>query len=80
MGLPVLSLLPNCHAARAGVLVGDEVVKVNDCDITSVADYVKAMSAARDKGRLTTILVVKRGDELLTLEMIAGRPAPADSN
>lgn len=80
MGLPVLALVPGCHAERAGICVGDEVVKIDDQIIDSIDDYVQATTDAQVNNKLTVMVEVKRDGKLLVFEMIAGRPAPVGLN
>lgn len=69
-GIPVLDLIPGCHAERAGVKVGDQILKVNGQEINDIDDYVNA--AALEKH--TRTLVVLRNEVLIDIEMIVGPP------
>jgi S1-C subfamily serine protease len=80
IGLPVVVVFPDSHAERAGIQPGDIVMKINEIDINNVGDYVAAMTAMRNRNQLTTTLQVKRGDQLLMLEMMIAKPMVSGLN
>jgi len=75
-GIPVLGLMPGCHAERAGVKVGDQIVSVNGQEINTWDDYVAA-SALRNHSR--TVVVVREGVSL-EIEMVVGPPVSERSS
>jgi S1-C subfamily serine protease len=71
-GIPVLGLMPGCHAERAGVKVGDLLLKVNGLPINSMEDYVAAVAL---KKHSQTVVVLRNGI-MIDFEMARGAPSP----
>jgi S1-C subfamily serine protease len=76
-GIPVLGLIPGCHAERAGIRIGDRIVKTNGFNVNSMDDYIKAIQNRRH----SQTVVVLRDGMLIDIEMVIGAPlADGQSN
>ena len=53
---------PNSDAADEGFQRGDLIISVNNQPVTSPAQVVAAVDAARKAGRTSVLLLVKRGN------------------
>jgi serine protease Do len=60
-GVIVTAVDPNANAAEQGLQRGDLIVSVNNQPVTSPAQVVAAVDAARKAGRSSVLLLVKRG-------------------
>jgi serine protease Do len=60
-GVLVTRVAPNSPAAEKGIRSGDVITRINRRPVTSVADAVAALNAARDENG-TALLLVRRGD------------------
>ncbi|MES2135613.1 MAG: Do family serine endopeptidase [Pseudomonadota bacterium] len=60
-GVIITSVDPNADAAEKGLQRGDLVVSVNNQLVTSPAQVIAAVDAARKSGRSSVLLLVKRG-------------------
>lgn len=69
-GIPVVGLVDGCHAARAGVKVGDQLLQVNGMEVNSMHDY---MLAIKDRKHSQTVVVLRDGI-LIDIEMAIGAP------
>jgi S1-C subfamily serine protease len=66
-GLKVEAVLDEKPAVKAGMKDGDIIVKMGDLPIHDIQDYMKGLGMF-EKGQ-STIVVVKRGEELINLEV-----------
>ena len=53
---------PNSDAAEQGLQRGDLIISVNNQLVTSPAQVIAAVEAARKAGRPSVLLLVKRGN------------------
>ncbi|MFL6732398.1 MAG: Do family serine endopeptidase [Sphingomicrobium sp.] len=60
-GVIVTSIDPNANAAEQGLQRGDLIVSVNNQPVTTPAQVIAAVDAARKAGRSSVLLLVKRG-------------------
>jgi serine protease Do len=60
-GVIVTSVDPNANAAEQGIQRGDLIISVNNQVVTSPAQLIAAVDAARKAGRSSVLLLVKRG-------------------
>ena len=60
-GVIVTAVDPNSDAAEEGLQRGDLIMSVNRQPVTTVAQIVGAVDAARKAGRTSVLLLVKRG-------------------
>ena len=60
-GVIVTAVDPNSDASEQGLQRGDLIVSVNNQPVTSPAQVVAAVDAARRSGRASALLLVKRG-------------------
>ncbi|HEY6048438.1 MAG TPA: Do family serine endopeptidase [Sphingomicrobium sp.] len=60
-GVIITAVDPNANAAEQGLQRGDLVMSVNNQPVTSPAQIVAAVDAARRAGRTSVLLLVKRG-------------------
>ncbi len=67
-GLPVLAVTPDSAAARLGLRVGDRLLAINDQAVTTQLDPGPVLLAAVAAGDGELTLVVRRGDEQLSLK------------
>ncbi len=75
-GIPVLGLIPGCHAEKAGVKVGDILISANGIELNTMADYIKLVNT---RGHSQTVVVLRDG-ELIEIEMALGKQAEGDLN
>jgi serine protease Do len=61
-GVIVTAVDPNANAAEQGIQRGDLIISVNNQLVTSPAQIVSAVDAARKAGRSSVLLLVKRGN------------------
>lgn len=69
----IVYVIPNGPSDKAGLLVGDKILKVNDSSITKKAlsvDEIKGL--IRGPGGSKALLLIKRGAELKKYEVIRG--------
>ena len=70
----IQSVTANSPAAKAGLRDGDVLLKVDNVEIDSVADFDAALRGMKPGNEIT--LVLRRGDERLTITVMLGkRPA-----
>jgi serine protease Do len=60
-GVIITAVDPNASAAEQGLQRGDLIVSINNQPVTSPAQIVAAVDAARRAGRSSVLLLVKRG-------------------
>jgi len=60
-GVIITSIDPNSNAAEQGLQRGDLIVSVNNQPVTSPAQVIAAVDAARKAGRSSVLLLVQRG-------------------
>jgi serine protease Do len=60
-GVLITSVDPNANAAEQGLQRGDLILSINNQTVTSPAQVVAAVDAARKAGRSSVLLLVKRG-------------------
>jgi len=60
-GVIITALDPNSNAAEVGLQRGDLIISVNNQPVTSPAQVVAAVDAARKAGRSSVLLLIKRG-------------------
>ena len=60
-GVIVTAVDPNSDAAEQGLQRGDLIVSVNNQLVTTPAQVILAVDAARKAGRASVLLLVKRG-------------------
>ena len=60
-GVIITAVDPNANAAEQGLQRGDLIVSVNNQPVTSPAQVIAAVDAARKAGRASVLLLVKRG-------------------
>ena len=53
---------PNANAAEQGIQRGDLIISVNNQAVTSPAQVVAAVDAARKASRSSVLLLIKRGN------------------
>ena len=61
-GVVITAVDPNSDAAEKGFQRGDLILSVNNRAVTSPAQVVAAVDAARRAGRTSVLLLVKRGN------------------
>ena len=66
-GMRVDGVSDNKPGFKAGVKTGDVVIKLGELNVKNVQDYMKALSVFKKGDK--TIVVVKRGNENLSLEL-----------
>src|SRR5438270_11806947 len=60
-GVLITSVDPNANAAEQGLQRGDLIVSVNNQPVTTPAQVIAAVDAARKAGRTSVLLLVQRG-------------------
>jgi serine protease Do len=60
-GVIITAVDPNANAAEQGIQRGDLIISVNNQPVTSPAQVIAAVDAARKAGRSSVLLLVKRG-------------------
>src|SRR5436305_3740700 len=60
-GVLITSVDPNANAAEQGLQRGDLIVSVNNQPVTTPAQVIAAVEAARKAGRTSVLLLVQRG-------------------
>jgi serine protease Do len=60
-GVIITAVDPNANAAEQGIQRGDLIVSVNNQPVTSPAQVVAAVDAARKAGRSSVLLLIQRG-------------------
>jgi serine protease Do len=58
----ITSVDPSADAAERGIQRGDLIMSVNNQAVTSPAQVVAAVDAARKAGRSSVLLLIKRGN------------------
>jgi serine protease Do len=61
-GVIITAVDPNSDAADDGLQRGDLIISVNNGIVTSPAQVINAVDAARRAGRSSVLLLVKRGN------------------
>ncbi|MFQ6007970.1 MAG: M20/M25/M40 family metallo-hydrolase [Candidatus Zixiibacteriota bacterium] len=67
-GLRIDGVSPDRPGERAGLLMGDIIIKMGDIDINDIYDYMNALSKFR-KGD-STVIVIERGADTLNLQVV----------
>ncbi len=62
-GLVITSINPDSEAASKGLLEGDLITEAGQQKISSVADFEARITEARDAGRKSLLLLVRRGGD-----------------
>jgi serine protease Do len=62
-GLVVTDVDPASNAAEKGVVAGDVITEAGQQKVTSVADFEARVEEARDAGRRSLLLLVRRGGD-----------------
>ena len=62
-GLVVTAVAPDSDAAGERLMEGDVLVEANQTEITTVEDLEAAIAGARDGGRTSLLVLVKRGQD-----------------
>lgn len=70
-GVPIQAVRPDSPAQRAGLQVGDTIVKVNDSEIDEYSDLTQFMR--RSKAGDTVAIVVQRDSEQIQLRAVLGK-------
>jgi serine protease Do len=60
-GVVITAVDPNSDASDEGLQRGDLIISVNGALVTSPAQVIGAVEAARKAGRTSVLLLVKRG-------------------
>ncbi len=68
VGMRIDGIIDDRPAQKAGLKGGDILVKIGDLEVKDIYDYMKGLSMF-NKGEKTTV-VVKRGDEKVTTEVV----------
>lgn len=68
-GIEVLGIMPNSPAIKAGLKIGDVILKVEDITV-SLETYQDAVDAIKGEAGSAVKLVIKRGEELIESEVI----------
>jgi serine protease Do len=63
-GVLITAVDPNANAAEQGLQRGDLIVSVNNQPVTSPAQVIAAVDAARKAGRTSVLLLIQRGSSL----------------
>lgn len=66
-GVPVLSLLPNSPAAKAGLKIGDQIIMMNGIRTATWGDYAEAKGPL--PGQTHTLEIVRNRTEFMTIVM-----------
>jgi len=61
-GVIVTAVDPNANAAEQGIQRGDLIISVNNQAVTSPAQVIATVDAARKAGRSSVLLLIKRGN------------------
>jgi serine protease Do len=61
-GVIVTTVDPNANAAEQGIQRGDLIISVNNQAVTSPAQVIATVDAARKAGRSSVLLLIKRGN------------------
>jgi serine protease Do len=62
-GLVITAINPESEAASKGLVVGDLITEAGQQAVTSVSDFQDRISEARDAGRKSLLLLVRRGGD-----------------
>jgi len=54
---------PESEAASKGLLAGDVITEANQSGVTSVEDFQTRVEEARDAGRKSILMLIRRGGE-----------------
>ena len=68
-GIEILGIMPNSPAIKAGLKIGDVILKVEDITV-SLETYQDAVDAIKGEAGSAVKLVIKRGEELIESEVI----------
>jgi serine protease Do len=60
-GVIITAVDPNSNAGEQGLQRGDLIISVNNQTVTTPAQVIAAVDAARKAGRSSVLLLVKRG-------------------
>jgi S1-C subfamily serine protease len=71
-GYAITGVTKDSPAARGGLKGGDVIVRLGDSAVTGLEDFDSALR--KHKGGETVPVVVKRGDQEVTLEVTLGAP------
>lgn len=73
-GVVVAGVTDDTPAARAGLEVGDRIIKIGDTKVASIVGLQKALAGLKNGD--STKLRIRRGTKMITLEVRFGKPAP----
>ena len=62
-GLVIMEIDPESEAASKGLLAGDVITEANQSGVTSVEDFQTRVEEARDAGRKSILMLIRRGGE-----------------
>jgi serine protease Do len=63
VGLVITGIDPDSDAATKGLIAGDLIVEAGRETITTVAEFETQITAARDAGRKSLLLLLRRGGD-----------------
>ncbi len=67
---PVIGVLPDMPAVKAGLQDGDKIVKVDNRDVSHITTIPKALDVLRGDPGETLRLTIERGDQILTFDIV----------
>ena len=62
-GVVVIEIKDDSAAKSRGILPGDVIQKIDQIDVTSPLSVIKMVNEAKEKGKTSVLLLVKRGTE-----------------
>jgi serine protease Do len=69
-GVAVIDVRKDGAAAKRGIGIGDVIVEANQVEVNSPVDLAAQIDAARKVGRKSTLLLVRRGNQLLFVPVV----------
>ena len=79
-GLAITGIDPEGAAAEKGLAPGDIITDVNQQSVASVADLNARIDEAREAGRRSVLMLIRRGGEPLFVALPLSETAPADED